>query len=364
MRLKNILALLVMAIFVASAAVAQEAAAPVKEEKPKASVSGVLFFDYSYLMSYEEKVADVEEKGQDSINLQRVYVTFANKIDDVWSVKVTLDGGTGENGDVFIKNAYFQMAQKFDPVGLKIQAGVVGTPIVGLLDKLGGQRWIYNNYGADATTDITGKKFDVSSADTGIKADIDIMKMVTITGMYSNADGYKKKTQDQDAVTKAYYSVINITPIKPLNIFGYYHWHDTAGASDENYASYMGGGLAWSDKAIKIGGSYSIYSGKAADVKEEGTVLSFWLNVNLQQFAGMPVLLIGRYAMGTYEKKVTGAKLENEGSTIWAGIGYQANSNVQFALMYNTGALEKKSAGVKDSDAEASTIYLKSEVKF
>jgi hypothetical protein len=389
---KTLCAIAVMALC-AGAVNAQEALKQDTSKPALVDFSGVLFIDYSYLAESKDKITNVKTDKQSSINVNRVYLTAAKKIDDIWSVKVTLDGGTlstnqagyvDSNGNgkkdageaststtmsdssVFVKNAYVQMAPNFGVADLKVQAGVVGTPIIGLIDGLTGSRWIYQNY-IDKAKDITGSDIDVSSADTGLKADFNIMKMVTITGMYGNGDGYKTNEQDQIPSNKSYYGVINVTPIDALNIFGYYHKHNTttsaAQENEKNFVSYMGAGAAWSDKAIKIGAAYTIRSGKAVNVKEESSVMELWANVNLQQFASVPVLLIGRYAMGTYEKKAA-TKLKNEGSAIWGGVGYQVNSNVQFAAMYKADTLTKKSAGVKTSDVENSTMFIKSEIKF
>ena len=353
---------------------AEEAAKPAPVD-----VSGLLFFDYSYLIESKDNEDDSKNlEKQHSFNLTRAYFKFNKKIDDMWSAKVTLDAGTYSNtvnttastdnkdnnkgSYTFLKNAYGQFTKKSDTAGLKVQGGLVGTPVIGLLDGLVGSRWIYQNY-IDKAKDITGGSIDVGSADTGLKADLNILKTVNITGMYSNGDGYKTNTTDQNTITKAYYGVANITIINALNIFGYYHWHDTDKNSKENFASYIGGGAAWSQKAIRLGAAYTLRNGKAADVKEESGIMEAWVNVNLEQFTNVPVLLIGRYATGTYEKNAS-SKLENNGSAIWCGVGYQVNNNVQFALMYKAGSLTKKSGGVKTSDVENSTMFVKSEIKF
>jgi hypothetical protein len=156
--------------------------------------------------------------------------------------------------------------------------------------------------------------------------------------------------------------VLNINPAAALNVFGFYHWHDTAGDASKNFISYYGGGVAWSDKMIKVGASYTILDGKAADIKQEATTLEAWANVNLNDFIGAPVLLIGRYAMSEYKDKQSTEK-KNEGSAIWGGIGYQMNSNVQIA-MYKLNTLEKKTGSTSTSDLEESSMYVKSEIKF
>ncbi len=385
--IKTIIFTLAVSTFSAGLLSAQEA---VKQDAPKPApinVSGVIFMDYSYLIESKDKLDSAKTvKTRDSFNLTRAYLNFDKKIDDVWSAKVTLDAGTYSTKDSagndekgsysFLKNAYGQFAPSFGVVDLKIQGGLVGTPVIGLIDGLNGSRWIYQNY-IDKASDVLGNSssypIDPSSADTGLKAELSIMKMASLTGMYSNGDGYKTQTTDQYTINKAKYLTLNIKPINALNVFGYYHWHniDTAPGSgagngaDKNFVSYYGGGAAWSDKAIKVGAAYTMINGKNADVKQEANIMEFWANVNLEQFTSVPVLIIGRYAKGSYKDKAAAGAKKNEGSVIWAGAGYRLNSNVQFALMYKTDELTKKnSAGVKTSDVENSTMFVKSEIKF
>jgi hypothetical protein len=370
---------------------ASAAAFAEEETKQPVEVSGKIFFDYSYIMTGKEKVKSTKTAGKDSLNLTRAYLTFDKKIDDAWSAKVTLDGGTldqtatgqdstkatvtstTKSSAAFVKNAYGQYKNSFGPADLKIQAGLVGTPVIDLLDGLIGSRWIYQNY-LDKASDVTGSSFDVSSADTGVKAEVKLMKMVSLTGMYANGDGYKTNTTDQDAATKSYYGTLNINPIEALNLFGFYHKHNvsvsgvTGAAADKknNQVAYYGAGVAWKDKNFKVGASYTIEDGNKKNIKEEGTVLELWANASLNEFIGMPVLVIGRYAQGTYEDKNsnTAKKNENEGSAIWGGVGYQFSKNVQVAAMYKMDALTKKTGGVKASDAENNTFFVKTEVVF
>ena len=389
MKIKSILSLAVaVSMLSAVSAFAEE------EKKSFVDVSGKLFLDYSYLMDKKEKIAPnkSETKKQDSFNLTRAYVTFDKKFDDAWSAKVTLDAGsldqtskgdnkikdstgtetknsvttTTKSSSAFVKNAYGQYKTSLEPVELKVQAGLVGTPVIDLLDGVIGSRWIYQNY-IDKSKDVTGLSLDPSSADTGIRAEVRLMKMVALTGMYSNGDGYKVNTSaDQAPTTKSTYATLNITPIDALNLFGYYHSHNTAETDkSKNVLNYYGGGLGWKDKSFKVGGSYTISSGKTNDVKEKSSVIELWGNANTEEFVGVPVLLIGRLAKGTYELDADAGKQKNNGFAVWGGLGYQINKNVQIAAMYKSDVLVKKnSAGAKTSDAVSNTMYVKTEVVF
>lgn len=390
MKSTKVLALLVAAVFVFAGAAFAQDAPKAEEPKPVVDVSGVLFMDWGYVQKANE-FSSLQE-GSDFMRLQRAYLTFGKKIDDVWSVKVTLDGygvatkeaslkGTDadDDGDIddgsdvgisnstkannvmFIKNAYVQMKQNFDPITLTVQYGVVGTPIIGAGDAMSGARWIYNTY-MDKSADLLGDAVDVSSADLGLKADISVMKMVTLTGMYANGSGYKF-TEDQQVADKAYWGVLSITPIKELAINGYYHTRDVAPGSDDNTVTYYGGGIGWSDKSFKVGGNFILGERDAADAedKKDYMLYEIFANINLADVAGVPVLLYGKYAAGESEAD-DDAKVE--GTQIWAGLGYQFNKSVQVMALYQTGEKEETdNTGAKEK-IEEDMIWLKTEVKF
>lgn len=387
MKSRKVFALLVAAVFAFAGAAFAQDAPKAEEPKPLVDVSGVLFLDWGYVQKAEGTSTSYQEKS-DTMRLQRAYVTFGKKIDDVWSVKLTVDGAglatineyAGEDTDatgdfdelnaskkannvMFFKNAYVEMKQNFDPVVLKVQYGIVGTPIIGYGDGMSGARWIYNTY-MDKSGDLLGDTIDVSSADMGLKADLSIMKMVTLTGMYSNGSGYKF-TEDQAVVDKAYWGTISINPIKELSINGYYHTRDVVKEDvDDDEITYYGGGLGWSDKSFKIGANYIMGERDAATPAntKDYTLYEIFANINLGELAGVPVLLYGKYAYGIAEADT---KAEVEGTQIWAGLGYQFNKSVQAMLVYQTGERESKSAaGVKTTLIDEDMIWVKTEAKF
>ncbi len=107
--------------------------------------------------------------------------------------------GTDSNGDdvetetpyygFFLKNAYLQAKNDLGAATLTTQFGLIGTPVIGLADKVSDYRWIYNNF-IDKSKNLLGTSID-TSADLGISVKADIMKMVSITGAYMNGEGYK-----------------------------------------------------------------------------------------------------------------------------------------------------------------------------
>ena len=312
MKSTKVLALLVAAVFAFAGAAFAQDAPKADEPKPVVDVSGVLYLDWGYVQKANE--ASSLKEGSDTMRLQRAYLNFAKKIDDMWSVKVTLDGvgiavkettvdddggnddgiidedevstSTKANNVMFIKNAYVQMKKDLDPITLTVQYGVVGTPIIGAGDGMSGARWIYNTY-LDKSGDLLGDTIDVSSADLGLKADISLMKMVTLTGMYANGSNYKF-TEDQQVTDKAYWGVLSITPIKELAINGYYHTRDVAPGSEDNTVTYYGGGIGWSDKSFKVGGNFILGERDAATApnKKDYMLYEVFANINLADEIG------------------------------------------------------------------------------
>ncbi|MCU0844040.1 MAG: hypothetical protein MUC76_03855 [Spirochaetes bacterium] len=393
MKSRKFFALLVAAVFVFAGAAFAQDAPKADEPKPVVDVSGVLYLDYAYYMK-----SDSGQEKADNMRITRAYVNFAKKIDDVWSAKVTIDGsGVAEkdkdnkitaNNLVFIKNAYVEMKQAFDPVVLKIQYGIVGTPIIGIADSMGGARWIYNTY-LDKSGDLLGKTgdaavaadykshaLDVSSADMGIKGELSIMKMVTITGMYSNGTGFKYTEETQTASTepnpivdKAYYGMISITPIKGLFINGYYHTRDIVKATaDDDEVTYYGGGLAWSDKSFKVGANYVMGERDSVDVRQKAdyTLYEIWANINLAEVVGVPVILYGKYAVGSTESDVNilGEVQDVDSTVYYAGLGYQFNNAVQAMVVYQAQESEGKLNGGGKGTVKDNTLWVKTEVKF
>ncbi|TAL38735.1 MAG: hypothetical protein EPN93_04495 [Spirochaetes bacterium] len=403
MKSKKFAVMLLAAVFAFSgAAFAQEKAAekvadvaPVKAEEPKAlvDVSGLLYLDYAYFLGDQSKMSagsDNSKTGEDTMRLNRIYLNFSKKFDDVWSAKVTLDGagydkyatydkGTGDGvltnnskgSVVYVKNAYVEMKKSINPIDVKLTYGIQSTPVVGLADSMAGSRWIYNNYleksndllGTGGGTTKVAHSLDYASADMGIRADVTVMKMVTFTGMYANGDGFKY-TEDQKLTDKAYTGIVSITPIKGLFVNGYYHNRDivalSQGAKDDDEVTYKGAGVAWSDKLYKVGINYFMGNrdSKTPADKADYTLMDMWANINLQAVAGMPILLYARYATGETKYDLSTVK-KADGSTYYAGIGYQFNKDIQVMLVYQS--ITTNDGTVKLTD---DTLYAKMEVKF
>ncbi len=387
MKLLNAVKYLVMSgLILSGAAFAQEAPRvelPKEEIKPMVDVSGVLYIWYQADQKNEAAPNPVTQQKGDHFTLNRGYITFAKKFDEVWSVRVTTDvssgaktDGTGENR-VFIKNAYLQMRQDFDPVVFTIQYGLVGTPITGLIDKVADVRWIYNSY-IDKSKDLINETLD-PTADMGIKGEMEIMKMVTLTGMYSNGEGYSKGFSEAEGdFSKAYYGMLTVNPIKGLYLAGFYKnlmnssrvdatsvtsvTHPASDWNSGNYLTYYGAALAWSDNIFKVGGDYSMIrqniSTDATNPKKKGKLYDVWAMINLGDLTGVPVLLYGRYASGELKNaNPVSGEVDASGNSTAGGLGYQFNKNVRVLAMYEV--VDKKWLSGKDE-----TFWVKTEVKF
>ena len=375
--LLRIFAVAIMAMFVmGTAAFAQE-----EEKKPELNLKGKAYIQYMN----QTKVQDGDKK-LNSFQIQRVYLTWKKELNSVWSARVTTDVGqvdsTGETetGDevetettpyaVYLKYAYVQGKKDFGPVSAKMRFGMVGTPAIGYTDDVSDYRWVNNNYidhakqlliAVDGPTvdDAKAQSID-NSADAGVRLDLELMKMVTLTGMYSNGDGYKK-VAEPTSNGKAMYGMLTVTPIEGLAIAGFYRNEVTNEAeAGDNYIMYYGGGISYSTDLVKIGANYVLPEKKkdGEDAVKDAYLLDTWLNVDLNSVAGMPILIMGRYAMAENEEANDVYDIDSK-VTIWAaGLGYQFVKGFR-ALAY----LENRTFEQEGVDDEQ-TFYVKTEVKF
>ncbi|HQP48944.1 MAG TPA: hypothetical protein PKX12_09455, partial [Spirochaetota bacterium] len=224
MRSKLFLSALAL-IFALSSAAAQAA----ESEQSATQVSGKMFIQWVKAMSN----APVDQsEHENSFQLQRAYLSFKHQIDQVWSVNVTLDAGNDAGGSdtrylVYVKNAYLQAKVGMGVADLTLQFGMVGTAAIGIIDKVSDYRWLNSNY-LDAaksllakTTTALGQSID-TSADMGVSAQLQIVKIVTVTAQVTNGEGYKKTDEHASGDDgKAYLGMLTVQPIPGLYIAGY-----------------------------------------------------------------------------------------------------------------------------------------------
>lgn len=373
MKLRVVASVMFMAMVLSAAGLfAQDA--PKAEEKLPVDVSGVLYLQWADELKNNESAANPHKSN--SFSLQRAYLNFNKKIDDVWSARVTTDVENYQDTDkktrykLYVKYAYGQAKRDFGPVAGTIQFGMIPTPVIGLIDKISDARWIYQNY-IDKAKDLIGKDIDYS-ADMGVSLQLDIMKMVTVTGMYANGYGYKTtSTENRENIPdsakginddgKSMYGMITVTPIEGLYISGFYRNQDTNNDISKNSITYYGAGAAYAVDFIKAGVNYSLprintNDGLGVTTEKKYSLLDSWVNVSLAKLPGgvipVPLIVYARYA--------TGRDMDDSNSrtTIYGlGLGYEVNKNARFMAYYDS----RKVKGNKDADQ---TFYIKSEVKF
>lgn len=366
-------------IFALSSAAANAA----ESEQSATQVSGKMYIQWMKEMS--NPVAD-ESEHRNSFQLTRAYLQFKHQLDQVWSVKVTLDADNGDGGDdtrynVFVKNAYLQAKVGMGVANLTLQFGMIGTAAIGIIDSVSDYRWLNSNYLdaaklllAKSTTSL-GQSID-TSADMGVSAELQIAKIVTVTAQVTNGEGYKKtdETDTGNDDGKAYLGMLTIQPVPGLYIAGYMRNQVTDDGQDsDNYIRYYGGTIAYSTDLIKVGASYIVgkkstlawpYDGTASET--DYTIVDAFLNVNLQSVAGVPVLIAGRYARGVTEfDDAAGTEVT---TSLWAaGLGYQFSKNVRFMAYYEVYSAETNldvASTTLDYSDDEENFYIKCEVTF
>lgn len=385
---------LMLALFVAAANAQQVTSGSEAPKDEPLKVSGRMYLEWYKTLQNQNDSGE----NKNTFNLTRAYLDFRKKIDATWSTRVTLDIGNDNAEAVskedsrytaYIKFAYLQAQQDFGFGILTAQFGMIGTPVIGLIDDASDYRWLNQNY-IDAAKMLLFKQSGVAggigqsidhSADMGLSVSLNVAKMVTVTGAVTNGEGYKKtaelKYYDDG---KAFYGMITVTPIEGLSLAGFYRQQvtrDQGENADDNFTRNYGAVAIYNFQGIRVGASFTMASistngttpGTDALVAEYRIIDAF-LMANLNSLTGMPILVAGRYAMGSTEYAEgygtnDGVKAD---VTIWAfGIGYQFNNSVRMMAYIEDQKAESSDAAlasVADWKASNRNFYIKTEARF
>jgi len=323
--------LLLIATIAFAEGTATQKSTPAKKKVTQGKLSGKVYISINFL----DLGAPANQIN--SFTIDRAYITYKNKISKQFSFKIRTDVSDkdGWGYEAYIKNAYLQYKDKFSIIGIKAQAGMIGTPILGQTDDLGDMRWITKNF-FDNSKAIIGSSID-SSADLGINLSFNLTKYLSLTGAITNGEGYKNVNPTKGM---AYYGKLSIIPIKGLYINGFIRYKQTIATTGNSSDFYSGAGILYSSSIIKVGVNYAIVKTAINDINH---IVDTWANINLKKLTTISILIMGRFAYG---KTVT----ENNiiGSV---GIGYQFNKNLSTLLYY-------------ENAIGTHNLYIKTEAKF
>jgi len=303
-------------------------------------ITGKMYLSYTH---------DFEDRKSD-LSLDRAYVTFKRNIAGPISVKFRTDVKKDDNGyQPFVKNAYVQFKHGFGPVKVKAQAGIIGTPNIGITGKMQDLRWIYQDYSFDKASDLIGKTID-TSADVGANLSITFMKKVTITGSLTEGEGYNNA--EGDFKRNVIHTTLSINPLGKLYVNGYFKYGDTKNRGYDT-CRYFGGGVSWKSKLIKAGVNFVFPTIDDGTAKSNYTIIETWANADLYSATEIPVLVLARFAYGMENND------DNVGKTIFgAGLGYKFNKNFRVLAYFD---FQKGRAGGTPNEEK---ISVKTESKF
>ena len=317
-------------------------------EKKDSGVSGEPKYGHVSVLGYFHWKNEFEGSKDNTFGMERLYISWKKKIDDIFSMRVTLDAVPTTQKDVngtvlddgyrnIVKYAYFQIAPNLGPVKFTFQGGMIGTPVIGFLNKMSGIRWIKNTYIGASKDVLDGASIDTAS-DLGAKLIIDYKKLVSLTCAYTRGEGFKKAYEEYSG--KSVHGLAVYNPFMKFYFYGYVRYYEKAESAN---MLYYGGGIAWKDKIIKTGIAYV----RPELENKIGHMIDIWLNTNFNSLIGYPILLIGKYGYGNFDSVET--------NVITFGPGYRFNKNIQCTFLYQH---------ILSESEDESNIYIKFEFKF
>jgi hypothetical protein len=290
----------------------------------------------------------------------------------------------------FVKTAYTKATFGMeDLLMIDLNLGLIDTVIIKNKAKMTDLRWItdnmYNGYanniGANLKAPLLSPYYILAgalqgalvggkllggdgdkSADLGLGIDINLVKMITLTFQVVAGEGEKAVLIDQSALNqgKAIYLDLFVEPVKGIYATGFFR-HEAAkfingnefgnntGTNDGLEKWFAGAGIGINLMGIKAGAGFEagqwIYQYLAnidgTSVAKNFFVMDVYLNVNLQEIAGFPLLVFAKMTYGTYTDPTTGSYATGGKGQVWdsvnliAGLGWQFNKNFRIAIGYD-----------------------------
>jgi len=315
------------------------------------SISGVSYFGYSMI----NMNADLEDDKERGFELNRVYLTYKNKISDKASFKFQADM---QNKNKTEKTAYYMYIKKaqFDlkvADGAKLMIGMQGMNMFNVSEKTWGNRFI-------SKTALDMNKWS-ASADLGVGAKLSMgcpfIESNKISGslLVTNGEGYKSTSSDNNEKIsfQALYGEERLDKKDGFNVGAVYstltydsveaveddlstiHDNEEVSAKEGGTGTVMGGFAGFAGFGARVGLEY--HMGTDLDIEDyssSSTLMSVYANYSLSFIDGLS--LFGRYDMVDLGNADDATSDINEGdednvSTMMAGVIYNCTDGLTFS---------------------------------
>lgn len=315
------------------------------------SISGVGYFGYS-MNNMNANLEDDKERG---FELNRVYLTYKNKISDKASFKFQADM---QNKNETEKTAYYMYIKKaqFDlkvADGAKLMIGMQGMNMFNVSEKTWGNRFL-------SKTTLDMNKWS-ASADLGVGAKLSMacpfIESNKIHGslLVTNGEGYKSTSSDNNEKIsfQALYGEERLDKKDGFNVGAVYstltydsveaveddlstiHDNEEVSAKEGGTGTVMGGFAGFAGFGARVGLEY--HMGTDLDIEDyssSSTLMSVYANYSLSFIDGLS--LFGRYDMLDLGNTNDANTPENESdednvSTMMAGLIYNCTDGLTFS---------------------------------
>jgi len=283
---------------------------PVNFVFAQGKISSKIFFNYSYN-------SDTEPTNQFEIN--RVYLTYQNKITKNLSYKFTSDVGrfnTGKDNrlNIYLKNAMLSWTTDYG----KFVFGLQGMNMFNVQEHNWGYRFVEKS-----PMDLY--KF-ASSADLGFGYYNKFGKKINFSFLVTNGSGYKKSENDNykkysvqlfygnSKISKGGYNIGGSFSLEP------YEYNTSADTTTENKIVF-GGFAAYSNKRFTLGAEYNIFNKSGSKVT--ANILSVYGQLKITELYSF---------FGRFDVYDPNTKTNDDGSTyVVAGLNYSNHKSLKIA---------------------------------
>jgi hypothetical protein len=367
-----------------------------KEEEAPIKISGLAYFSYTLGVGAMDKQYSASSLGSNYFGLDRVYLNWDHQLGKNFKYHVTLDVNsalaTAQKGYIpYVHTAYTTANFGMDDVfAVNVNFGIIPTAIMANRNKMMDLRWITGNM-FDGHKNLIGANFQAplmrhvsggaatagilyagqlisggdgdQSADLGLGIDISLLKMITLTFAVTAGEGRLNVLTDQNAVNggKAIYLDLFVEPIKGLYVTGFFRDEAASfinsievgtSSSVKLHKWFAGAGAGINLMGIRAGVDFEagqnvqefddINRGLGGFITKNLFVLNAYVNWNLQEIAGFPLLVLGKLTYGTFTDWSlaapngggAGTGRQYDSVNYMVGLGWQFNKNFKLALVF------------------------------